>query len=71
MRIQGKNTSRLQISDVYLKVFLGRRGPYVEYLKGIFGYLRKNCKEMLSHSIPSRTRFGAINNAVYCNEKSL
>ena len=24
---------------------------------------------MSSHSIPSRTRFGAINNAVYCNEK--
>lgn len=48
MRIQGKNTSRLQISDVYLKVFLGRRGPYVEYLKGIFGYFRKNFLEMLS-----------------------
>ena len=26
---------------------------------------------LFSHSIPSRTRFGAINNAVYCNEKSL
>ena len=71
MRIQRKNTNRLQISDAYLKIFLGRRGPYIEYLKGIFGYFRKNFMEMHSHSIPSRTRFGAINNAVYCNEKSL
>ena len=45
MRIQGKNTRRLQISDVYLKVFLGRRGPYVEYLKGIFGYTVANEKD--------------------------
>lgn len=48
MRIQRKNTNRLQISDAYLKIFLGRRGPYIEYLKGIFGYFRKNFMEMLS-----------------------